>query len=121
METYQPIYDATRSRIRNGDVGAAIERAVRDLGLDMISHHALCAFQDISASQTAPHVLMRPSIGIDGNMYSALYGDNIMEGCVGYGKSIAAAMADFDKTWHRDFPTPENVTTRPKGPTDGTN
>lgn len=47
----------------------------------------------------APHVLMRPSLGPDGNKWSVLYGDNIMEGVAGYGDTPEEAMADFDKNW----------------------
>jgi len=46
-----------------------------------------------------PSAIYRPSLGRDGNKWSALYGDNIMEGVVGYGDSPAEAMADFNANW----------------------
>lgn len=55
----------------------------------------------------APHVRMRPHLGIDGNMYSFLYGDNIMEGIAGFGETVALAAADFDKNWNEKKLTPQ--------------
>ena len=46
-----------------------------------------------------PHVLMRPDLRLDGDQWSALYGDNIQEGCAGFGPTPEAAMADFDSHW----------------------
>ena len=56
------------------------------------------AFQAAYAQQ-APHVLMRPTLSLDGNMYCALYGGDLMSGCAGFGETAEAAMADFDKNW----------------------
>jgi hypothetical protein len=50
-------------------------------------------------SLTRPHVLMRPALSVDGNMYCALYGDDLVQGCAGFGPTAAAAMADFDANW----------------------
>ena len=52
-----------------------------------------------AAARYAPHVLMRPQLFIDGNAYCALYGENLMDGCAGFGETPAAAMADFDRNW----------------------
>lgn len=46
-----------------------------------------------------PCVLFRPSISMDGNMWCALYGDNLQDGVAGFGPSPEAAMADFDTNW----------------------
>ena len=40
MDSYQAIYDAVRSRISGGDVGQAVESAIREANL---SHHAAMA------------------------------------------------------------------------------
>ncbi len=50
---------------------------------------------------TRPCVLMRPSIGRDGNKWSVLYGDNIMDGVCGFGDTPEEAMRDFDSNWHK--------------------
>ncbi len=55
--------------------------------------------QNTATAWRAPHVLMRPSLMPDGDKWSALYGDNIMQGVVGYGDTPEEAMADFDKNW----------------------
>lgn len=47
----------------------------------------------------APHVLMRPSLSVDGNMWCALYGENLQDGLAGFGETPELAMADFDKNW----------------------
>jgi hypothetical protein len=56
------------------------------------------AFQT-EVARSAPHVLMRPILSVDGNMYCALYGADLVQGCAGFGETVAAAMADFDKNW----------------------
>lgn len=55
---------------------------------------------EIAAALTSPHVLMRPAVYPDGNMWCALYGENLQDGVCGFGETPAAAMADFDKNWH---------------------
>ena len=55
--------------------------------------------QTIAEKLTAPHVVIRPHLAKDGNMWSALYGDNLQEGVCGFGETPALAMADFDKNW----------------------
>jgi len=46
-----------------------------------------------------PCVLFRPAIGIDGNQWYALYGENLQDGVAGFGNSPAEAMEAFDKAW----------------------
>lgn len=101
MDSYQPIYDAVRSRIQGGDVGHAIESALRD-AFGMASHHMACVAQEYAAAaqeQQRPSVLYKPALSIDGNKWCALYGDNLQDGVSGFGDSPEAAMADFDKAW----------------------
>ncbi len=52
-----------------------------------------------------PSVLYRPSLGLDGNQWCALYGANLMEGVSGFGPSPEAAMAAFDRAWLAELPT----------------
>ncbi len=101
MDSGQAIYEATRSRISNGDIGQAVERVIRDAN---IGHYFMLAGEAIKCAaygHQRPSVLYRPDVTIDGNQYSVLYGSNLMEGCAGFGDSLAEAMADFDKNWHR--------------------
>ena len=46
-----------------------------------------------------PSVVFRPKLYPDGDMYCALYGDDLMAGCAGFGETAAAAMLDFDNNW----------------------
>ena len=46
-----------------------------------------------------PCVLFRPKLTIDGDMWCALYGEDLQEGVAGFGKSPADAMWDFDRNW----------------------
>lgn len=59
------------------------------------------AFQEAAWAMSCPSVLMRPTLSIDGNMWCALYGHNLVEGVAGFGESPALAMADFDKNWNQ--------------------
>lgn len=97
METYQPIYDAVRSRLCNGDIGAAIESSVREAGISHYTSMAAEAVMQAAAEYERPCALFRPKIYIDGNQWCALYGDNIQDGVAGFGDSPANAMWDFDK------------------------
>lgn len=47
-----------------------------------------------------PHVLMRPRVYPDGNMWCALYGENLQEGVAGFGRTPAEATDDFNKNWY---------------------
>ncbi len=46
-----------------------------------------------------PSYLYKPKLFIDGNMWCALYGDNLQDGVAGFGKSPELAYKDFDKNW----------------------
>lgn len=100
MDSYQAIYDATRSRIGSADVGSAIERAARD-SFDMSYTRALLQEQIgvVGQEMVRPSVLYRPSIGLDGNKWCALYGEDLMNGVAGFGDTPDEAMRDFDQQW----------------------
>lgn len=98
MDTYQPIYDAVRSRISGCDVAAVI----RDAAHIDASHAIAMVQQDFSIAayeMQRPSVLYRPSVAMDGSKWCALYGDDLMHGVCGFGDTPAAAMEDFDKNW----------------------
>lgn len=48
--------------------------------------------------------LLRPRVFIDGNMWCVLFGENIMDGVVGFGESPILAVYDFSKAWRRRLP-----------------
>lgn len=51
-----------------------------------------------------PFVLLKPSMGRDGNQWCALYGPNLMEGVAGFGDSPDEASRDFDRNWSAKLP-----------------
>jgi len=75
---------------------------------NQIAHSFIQAVQTmaecIEDSQTAPHVLMRPKVFLDGDKWCALYGDNLQDGVAGFGESPSEAMTDFDKNWSIKLP-----------------
>ncbi len=46
-----------------------------------------------------PSAIYRPKLTIDGNMWCALYGDNLQDGVAGFGETPEKAMQDFNKNW----------------------
>lgn len=100
MDTYQPIYDAVRSRIFNGDIGSAIDAAIREAN---IGHYVMQAAESIRQAVSEyerPSVLHRPRLTRDGSAWIALYGEDLQEGVVGCGDSPAEAMRAFDNAWY---------------------
>lgn len=69
---------------------------------------ARMAIVEAAAFLAAPHTRMRPRLFIDGSAYCALYGENLMDGCAGFGDSPEKAMADFDKNWGRKLSGGQN-------------
>ena len=55
--------------------------------------------EDICCNHALPSVLYRPKLYKDGNMWCALYGDDIQSGVCGFGKSPGKAMDDFNRNW----------------------
>ena len=60
---------------------------------------ARMAIVEAAAFVAAPHARMRPSIFPDGNMWCALYGEDLQNGVAGFGATPAEACADFDNNW----------------------
>ncbi len=99
MNDYQAIYDAVRSRISGGNIGEAIGEAIRNVNID---HHVVLMANDFSflcSRYDRPSAIFRPALSFDGNKYCALYGNNIQDGCAGFGDTAEEAMLDFDKRW----------------------
>jgi hypothetical protein len=68
-----------------------------------ISHHAwevghaakLCA-QEIASFHASWHSVLKPRLTKDGDMWCALYGDDLQVGIAGFGHNPAAALLAFD-------------------------
>lgn len=68
---------------------------------------AICHAADmvkISCQQAAgeyerPSVVFKPKLSRDGNMWCALFGENLQEGVAGFGETPGAAMWSFDQAW----------------------
>jgi hypothetical protein len=107
-DTYQAIYDAVRSKIwGGGDIGEVV-RDVTSAAFD-ISHQRATMHQEIytvSLEYQRPSAVFRPAISIDGNMWCALYGDNLHDGVAGFGDTPDKAMREFDKAWHEKLSVP---------------
>lgn len=113
MSEYQAIYDAVRSRIHGCDIGQAINDAIGRVDLSFYAQQATQAAQEAAGEYTRPSVLHRPSLNLDGNVWIALYGDNLQVGVVGTGRSPDEAMRDFDLSWHNKQPATLPVTQPP--------
>lgn len=109
MSYSQEIYDAVRSRISGGDIGAAIREVARQ-AFDISHSEAMIRDQFMAATweMQRPSAIYRPSLAPDGNKWCALYGSNLMEGVAGFGDTPAEAMAAFDKAWNEEH-TPTAV------------
>jgi hypothetical protein len=103
MDTYQPVYDAVRSKISSCDVGHTIESAIQNLNIGFYFERATNMMVDIAYEYARPSTKMKPTISLDGDTYIALYGNNIQEGVCGCGSSPDKAMLDFDKNWVKEF------------------
>lgn len=108
MDSYQPIYDAVRSKIGRVD-GEQIVSAARE-AFD-ISHARQMLQEQIYAAGSEiarPSILYRPTVAPDGDKWCALYGSNLMEGVAGFGDTPDEAMRDFDQNWWKQR-TPEAI------------
>lgn len=98
--SYQAIYDAVRSRISNGNIGEAVSNAANSaFDISLAVSRIEGQIQGLLSSYDRASAVYRPRLFIDGNMYCALYGDNLHDGCAGFGETPDKAMWDFDKNW----------------------
>ena len=120
LEKYNIVWDSPSKDyngsmpIGNGDIGAAVESAMRDAN---VPHHAEMAANAVicaAAEYERPSVLFRPKLSIDGNQWCALYGDNPQDGVAGFGDSPTKAMWDFDRAWQKDLPSNAIVSGLPR-------
>ncbi len=64
-----------------------------------VAPRLLEAIYMVSNEWVRPSLLFRPRLFLDGDQYCALHGDDLMNGCAGFGNTPAEAMTDFDKNW----------------------
>lgn len=57
--------------------------------------------EEMVSNMDRPSVRFRPKMSRDGNMWIALYGDNLQVGVVGVGESPGEAMFHFDIEWEK--------------------
>lgn len=99
MDNYQAVYDAVRSRLSNGDIGEAVQAALRNVDISHYVQQISSTIQMVAGEYERPSTVYRPTLKPDGNEWCALYGDNLQEGVAGFGSSPALAMRDFDRAW----------------------
>lgn len=101
MDTYQPIYEAVRSKITGGNIGDAVREAVHDANIGWHMEMIKQEFVNAALELQRPSILFKPTLTKDGNAWIALFGDNLQEGVVGCGDTPGQAMRDFDNNWHK--------------------
>jgi len=70
--------------------------------IQLASRSASCMKESYYIEKLRPFYLVKPEfMGIDGNMYWFLYGNNLQEGCAGFGASMDEASRDFDLNWSK--------------------
>ena len=55
--------------------------------------------EEAAREKMRPCVIFAPKLFPDGDMWCALFGENLQEGVSGFGKTPCAAMANFDHQW----------------------
>ncbi len=101
IDNYQAVYDATRSRMSNGDIGEAVLSAFRDANLGHYSEMCFQTFREVLSAYDRPSAIYKPKLSQDGNMWCALLGDDLQVGLAGFGKTPDLAMSDFDQNWYK--------------------
>lgn len=99
MDSYQAVYDATRSRIGHFD-GDGLQREIASrFDISYAVERVKDEFMSVAYEQMRPSVIYKPSVSVDGNQWCALYGKDLQSGVSGFGDSVSEAMDDFDKEW----------------------
>lgn len=83
-----------KSAMEKSDVRGASKQDVVDARLRAANTEFIAAKE-----RSRPSVLYRPSLSVDGDQYCALYGEDLAQGCAGFGETAESAMADFDRNW----------------------
>ena len=67
--------------------------------------HAAHLAEIVELERKRPFMLLRPKLYVDGNMWCALYGDNIQVGVAGFGSTPDKAAKQFDIEWFNCHPS----------------
>ena len=59
------------------------------------------SWQEAAWEYQRPSVVFKPVLAKDGDMWCALFGDNLQEGVAGFGETQAKAMYAFDTAWQQ--------------------
>lgn len=57
------------------------------------------------------HKIFVPKVYLDGNMWCALYGENLQEGIAGFGDTPMKAIMAYDREWMERKPPPQRTAT----------
>ena len=59
----------------------------------------------IQEEEYALFAMLKPKIGIEGNQYFVLHGENLQSGICGFGDTLYLAILDFNKSFHKPLTT----------------
>lgn len=62
---------------------------------------AKAAWQEAAWEHMRPCVVFKPTLSKDGDMWCALFGENLQEGVAGFGETPSKAMYAFDAAWNK--------------------
>ena len=82
-DNYQAVFDAVFRQFDISHLVNQVQNVVSSVEFELVR----------------PSVISRPKLSMDGAEWCALYGDNLQDGCAGFGQSPCEAMAAFDKAW----------------------
>lgn len=99
MDSYQAIYDATRSKIGSFNGQELVERIASNFDISYAMETIKQGFLEVTWEMQRPSTMYKPKLYIDGDRWCALYGINQQDGVAGFGDSPAKAMENFDKRW----------------------
>jgi hypothetical protein len=60
---------------------------------------AAIGLYEYACALNEPFTIYRPRMFKDGDMWCALYGENLQDGVAGFGKTPQAAVEEFNKAW----------------------
>ncbi len=102
-DSYQAIYDAVRSRISGGNIADAVADVARSaLDISWDKSRIVSQIDGILYDLAQPFTRLRPKMYMDGDMWCALYGENIQDGVCGFGESPQKASEAFNKAWFKE-------------------
>lgn len=99
MDTYQPIYDAVRSKIHNGDIGSAVRDALGNTDISFQVNQVKNRAIEAIAQYDTPFIIYKGKLDKRGSEWCANFGD-----IAGWGRSPAEAVEAFNKNWYEKLP-----------------